>query len=259
MSYEVLNGGKFISRGRGRHPTRIIDSDELILVLSGELDMFEEDQVFHLEAGSWLLLRYGRRHGGLTPYLKNLSFFWIHFRDGGRFTENLPSSGILRHASPLPEYAQLFLNEQMRIHSDPETKQHLFNLMIRELQLSLDGTRDDAMKKTNLAEEADRFIHLHYLEKNSVGSIADALRCNPSYLGRIYRRVFGETITGVINRLRIEAAAGMLASSLLSVKEAASACGFDDMAYFRRKFRICYNLSPGEFRRRQNTGHWNTE
>ena len=70
--------GKFIFAGEGRHITRVHDWDELIVVLQGELEMFEEDRKFSVRAGEWLLLRRGKKHGGLAPYPANLSFFWLH-------------------------------------------------------------------------------------------------------------------------------------------------------------------------------------
>ena len=52
----MLNAGRFVSRGRGRHGTRVIDSYELIYVDAGKLEMFEAGRTFRLSAGEWLLL-----------------------------------------------------------------------------------------------------------------------------------------------------------------------------------------------------------
>ena len=60
----MLNAGRFVSRGRGRHGTRVIDSYELIYVDAGKLEMFEAGRTFRLSAGEWLLLRRRQRCGG---------------------------------------------------------------------------------------------------------------------------------------------------------------------------------------------------
>src|SRR5258708_8223685 len=73
------NAGLFISRGGAMHPTRIIESHELIFVKQGELDMWENDQVFHLEAGHTLHLWPNRQHGSTKPMPLGLKFYWIHF------------------------------------------------------------------------------------------------------------------------------------------------------------------------------------
>ena len=41
--FHFQSGGKFISRGKGRHVTRKISNMELIFVISGTLGMFEEE------------------------------------------------------------------------------------------------------------------------------------------------------------------------------------------------------------------------
>src|SRR5690348_11193771 len=81
---KAQNAGLFISRGVAMHPTRIIDTHELIFVKQGELDMFEEGETFHLEAGQTLHLWPGRKHGSTKPMPLGLKFYWIHFEDEDR-------------------------------------------------------------------------------------------------------------------------------------------------------------------------------
>ena len=54
--YNVQNGGRFISRGKGTHAARIIRSWELIFVLKSELCMFVGNDDYTVPAGSCLLL-----------------------------------------------------------------------------------------------------------------------------------------------------------------------------------------------------------
>ena len=93
FSFTPLNGGRFISRGKGRHAVRTIDSNEIIFVIKGTLTMFEETRFFDLHAGDYLLLHRGRKHGGILDYPPGLSFFWLHFNSNGDFPENMPPSG----------------------------------------------------------------------------------------------------------------------------------------------------------------------
>ena len=86
---EVFNGGRFVSRGRGRHQTRKIDSDELIFCVKGSLQMFEDEELYELKAGDYLILEHGRIHGGVRDYSGGLSFFWIHFRDRGNIFKRI--------------------------------------------------------------------------------------------------------------------------------------------------------------------------
>ena len=109
MLYEICNGGRFISRGRGQHPTRRIDSDELIYVLRGELAIFEEKQSFRVAAGEWLFLRRGRRHGGLALYPRNLSFFWLHFRALDNWLDEMER--MFRAAKPMMDFMNSVIDD----------------------------------------------------------------------------------------------------------------------------------------------------
>jgi hypothetical protein len=73
-----INGGKFTSRGKWNHTCRTIDSTELIILLSGEVNMFVEDERLSLHEGEVLRILPGELHGGFKES-ENLSFFWLHF------------------------------------------------------------------------------------------------------------------------------------------------------------------------------------
>ncbi len=255
MLYQIANGGRFLSRGQGRHPTRRIDSDELIYVLKGELSMFEDDRSFWVTAGEWLILRRGRKHGGLAIYPRNLSFFWLHFLALDDWLETIPQQGRAENPDALAAYAQNFLNEQSRITPDDRVLDLLFQLIFCEIRRQ---TPVSSGGITPLAEAARQYLRLHYAEPLTLESTAAVLRCSAEYLGRLYRHTYGETFLTALNRRRIEAAAKQLSEGTRSIKETAAGCGFNDPAYFRRQFRRFYNLTPGAFRRLHAGGHRNT-
>src|SRR5690349_2749097 len=101
------NAGLFISRGGAMHPSRIIQSHELIFVKQGELDMWEDDQVFHLEAGHALHLWPNRQHGGIKPMPLGLKFYWIHFHLENRLED--AARGGLEEASSQVKVPQVNL------------------------------------------------------------------------------------------------------------------------------------------------------
>ena len=258
MSVKALFAGKFICAGNGRHVTRVIRSDELIVVLQGELEMFEEDRKFRVLPGEWLLLKRGRRHGGLAPYPGNLSFFWFHFMDDGSVMETLPRHGVLREPEDFSTYAQSFLTEQSRLEPDRDILDLLLALMIQEMRRP-SPTRQERDLATPLAVAAQKFIGTHFFEDLTLESISGHLHCNAQYLSRLYRRTFGETLTESLNKMRISRAKWYLATGSLSIKEVARCCGFNDMAYFRRQFRRYCSMTPGAYRRQRLPGTWNTQ
>ncbi len=256
---DLHHAGRFVSRGRGRHGTRVIDSWELIYVDAGVLEMFEEEEHFRLEAGEWLLLRPGRRHGGLAPYGTKLIFYWGHFlpRDeAGRFRlEALPAAGRAARPERFGEYYQLLLSE-LRESGRGRGADLLGELLLCEVERTpmAAGTAG-----SELPARAREYIRLHFEETLSTGVLAEALQCSPDYLNRICRRVWGWTVTEEINRCRLDYARRLLLAGKLGIKEIAEESGFNDLAYFRRRFRREYGVAPGDYRMAHSLGHVNTE
>ena len=89
-------------------------------------------------------------------------------------------------------------------------------------------------------------------------SLGKELRCNAEYLGRVYHLNYGETISETINTKRVEYAAKLLGETALSVKEILGMAGYNDAAYFRRRFFRRYAMTPGEFRLRYTCEHINS-
>ncbi len=255
--FRMSNAGRFISRGHGRHPTRVIDSWELIYVFSGTLELFEEERDFSLKPGDRLLLRPGRTHGGRAAYPAGLSFFWVHFFPGNeeaRFRlDHMETAGRTARPERFAQYCTLLLAEQR--DGGRRNADLLIDLLLGEAESPPPGTP----VPERLAERAMEAITLHFEESISTSSLAEMLGCHPDYLGRIFRRNFRCTVVEAINRERIRHSCRLLENPLLPVREAGFESGFNDDAYFRRCFRREMGCSPREYRRIRCGGHRNTE
>ena len=119
------------------------------------------------------------------------------------------------------------------------------------------GVNHDAA--TRLAGRADQYIQIHLNAPLSASSVAVTLRCNPDYLGRVFQKAYGYTLTDAIHKHRHQKARTLLLDSLLSIKEVSLACGFTDAGYFRRLFRRQEGLSPAAFRQLYAHMHVNAE
>ena len=222
------------------------------------LGIFEEQNFFSLSAGEWLILRRGRRHGGINEYPPDLSFFWIHFIDEAGTLEQLPQHGRAARPERLTSYCQCFLAEQQEPEPDAETRKLLFALIFREIQHQSNPVVNP-VAATSLAVAAERLIRLRFADPLTPASLARELKCNSNYLGKLYCSRYGESISAAINRLRVEFAARLLAEQTDSIKEIMQKAGFNDPAYFRRRFKCRYAVTPGQFRKLWSSGHWNTE
>ncbi|MEO8396882.1 MAG: AraC family transcriptional regulator [Chloroflexota bacterium] len=262
---KAQNAGLFISRGAAMHPTRVIESHELIFVKQGELDMWEDGQAFHLEPGQTLHLWPGREHGSTKPMPLGLKFYWIHFEVEARsdaFAPTIKVPQIARIAQPerLERLFRTFLDDQEAGVLHPYSANLLTMLILIEVTEVYEAQAAPAnIGDLNVvATWAHTYIRMNYDHPITAGKIAEALGYNADYLGRVYREVYGCTLTEAIHRYRISRACNYLLDSNLTIEQIAQKCGFADPDYFRRVFRRSMQIPPGDYRREYSRTHVNT-
>jgi AraC-like DNA-binding protein len=62
-------------------------------------------------------------------------------------------------------------------------------------------------------QRAREYLHAHFADNLTLAQVARAAGVHPVYLGQIFRQEFRETLGEYLNRIRVRAAAGMLANS----------------------------------------------
>ena len=265
LPVQAHNGGLFISRGQGTHPDRVIGSWELTFVRKGVLMVEEEQERFEVGAGESLLLWPGRRHRGTGEYPPDLSFYWIHFavRDGkGGFPDSsitVPQHTTVARPNHLTELFRRFLDDQEAGRSQPVSASLLLMLMLCEVSGSRSAQKVVKGNSTVLAQRAEAHIRTHFHTPIGTSVLASELGCNPDYLGRVFRRVYGLTLTEFMHRRRVHHARRMLIESDRNIEEISRACGFTDVRYFRRLFKRHEGMTPLAFRRLYAKMHVNTQ
>ena len=106
----------------------------------------------------------------------------------------------------------------------------------------------------NLAERERLHPAFSYIEKNftkdiALGDMAELCHMSENYFSRLFGRVTGTTFPRYINGLRIARAKELLLSGTLKVNTVAYEVGYDDPAYFVRKFKQFTGMSPTEWQR----------
>lgn len=257
--FDELNGGLFVSRGQGIHPVRKIDSFEIIFVVSGQLGIFEENTNFIVNQNERLLLFPGRRHGGTIDYSPDLSFFWVHFRCGSEglaVINKLQQYDGIARPEKLTNWFRLLLDEQELSKPNKTQLDLIMNLIVIECGLVKEPGANVLLA---LATETRNYIKLSFATDISTSMIADELGCNPDYLGQIFKQCFRRTISEELNQVRIKHAEKLLLTTKKHINEIIHESGFNDAAYFRRRFRRYFKMTPGQYRKLHAGYHLNTE
>lgn len=95
----------------------------------------------------------------------------------------------------------------------------------------------------------------HYSEPITVSQLASAAgicvrECQRSFAGFLH-----DTPVQYLTRLRITAAAELLASTDLPVTEVGIRCGFETPSYFAKQFKMITGVTPREYRHRSRSSH----
>ena len=153
---------------------------------------------------------------------------------------------------------QLFKNilNQYRLHAqsnclDTRIKIALLEMLVHIRENYTESVLPSTSKKKQQSEyikNAITYIKENLNEKIMVQDIARAVNLSTAHLSAEFKRRTGKTITEFINIERCNTAYILLQRGL-SVTEAATSCGFENMSYFAETFKKYMNRSPSEVRK----------
>ena len=109
--------------------------------------------------------------------------------------------------------------------------------------------REEAGTVENL-KKVLQYIGEHYSSPIRLSELAELVNMNEQYFCRYFKKNIGKTITEYINVIRVEKAATALAETEDKIIDIASACGFDNIGYFIRRFKKEKGMTPSEYRKK---------
>ncbi len=92
------------------------------------------------------------------------------------------------------------------------------------------------------------YINAFYTGNIRIPDLAKMEGLSPSRYNALFREAMGISAQGYITDLRLKAAASLLRSTNLDIKEVGAAVGYDDNHFFSKIFKKYYLLSPKQYR-----------
>jgi len=119
---------------------------------------------------------------------------------------------------------------------------------VQALVLDVVGSILDGMPAEKEGTErllpALQFMDDHVMTAPPLAAIARTVKLSPEHFHRLFRQQFHTTPFAYLLRRRLAHARHLLAEGVLSVKEVAAACGYDDPYYFSRVFHQRQGCTP---------------
>lgn len=97
-------------------------------------------------------------------------------------------------------------------------------------------------------EAFEKAIETHYKKEKSVAFYADQLNITTKHLNRITKQTINKTANQLINERVILEAKRLLSYNIMTLTEIATLLGFDDYAYFSKRFKQSTQISPLAFK-----------
>ncbi len=177
----------------------------------------------------------------------------MDFRCDLQFTKRLREMGadLMAHSG------------SQRIGAKPYTRAALSLFLLSIVEYFEDGLVDAAVSSVSSqfgSERIDKlvlFIRDNLAEQISIDDAANHLNISPSCLAARVRRVTGKSFGDLLLEARLTRAKELLLYREDRISEVAYATGFDDHAYFCRRFRQFTGVTPSDYRRSRSGGGQN--
>ncbi|MHC1694906.1 MAG: helix-turn-helix domain-containing protein [Eubacteriales bacterium] len=247
--------GLFTSDEEWIHPHRIIDSYEILYVLSGDVFLEEDGERYSMKPGDIFVLRPGVAHGGWQKSYGHTSFYWAHF-----YVSDFDMLGIAAGLQSTRDDYRLssYFKQLLHINNSTEYPSYARDMSIGILLGEL-AAANTAQKQshTELSHRVAEWIRINRDKKLTVASVASHFGYHPDYLCTLHKKTFGKSMKMYINSERIQYAKHMLLTSPMSVKELSAALGWEDEGLFIHYFRYHEGISPSRYRNNYFKTHMN--
>lgn len=95
-----------------------------------------------------------------------------------------------------------------------------------------------------------RYVRDHFQERLTLADAAAAAHLSADYLTHLLKKETGKTFTELVTARRMERARELLSATQMRIAEIAEAVGFEDEAYFARRFKQYFERSPRDYRKK---------
>ncbi|KAF1296778.1 AraC family transcriptional regulator [Enterococcus sp. JM4C] len=135
--------------------------------------------------------------------------------------------------------SEQILSSQIQLFKDPAHTQHT-NLTTQIL--------DGVDKYYNPVDFVKEYIHTNYSNPIYVNELAEFNNLSLNYLGRLFKKKTGDTITEYLIKFRINKSIELMCSTNLRFEEIAPLVGYPTYAQFYKTFKKYLKKSPKEFK-----------
>ncbi len=243
------------------------DEIELIVVISGEMELICELEKYVLKQGQGVFINSGRLHSCVNyddtaciikSFVFHSRFIYgdlssILFED--YFHKFLAETSVANHLlsfemceAVLAAYEE-FLRKQFGYEFFVREK--LTQVLLEIIKSTDNNTKIDfkTIKQLNRCKMMMSFIHQNYQSEITLSQIASSAGIKESEALRCFKSTLKTSPIKYLKKYRLEKSAFLLKTTTEPIIDIGFACGFYEMSYFSKSFKEDYGMTPTEYRK----------
>ena len=154
------------------------------------------------------------------------------------------------HSAHLPRAAVSWLGKKF-LSSVAQAASIAAVLLCRPMEANPGVRRSTQARRAALFGQATALVEREYASSITADEIAARLACSPRQLRRAFSEVGGTSLRALVTRVRMTAAAQLLISTDLPVKEISRRVGYREPGPFTKAFKQTYAATPSRYRQEQ--------
>lgn len=266
-SMPVINGcDLLVASNPFYHADRILDFHVMIYVLEGAIYVTEDNVDYSIYPGELLFLKKGIHHYGKFEIPKGTKWHFIHFylnegdnteRFSAGVSQIIPNEAV-KYYSVLPKKLTNLSGTALETKIKDFTNYYqsvnpftAWDINVRLWNLLSHITKYDTPNTDteSLSGKICDYLTEHSYEQFSAKKLEAQFFLSYKHMAAVFKKEKGITMQQYHNSIKMNEAARLLRSTLLSVGEIGEIVGFSDILYFSRCFHLFHGVSPTTYRK----------
>lgn len=228
---------------------------EIVVTIEGKGDIWIDGNQYDITRENVFLINPNAIHQvtGYPPYDNNIGYCLQI--DLEHFKLLFPTLGESYHLTCTKELSLNIIHQCKLLHQEIDENKDEFDLIIRIIKI-LQLIQKNAINKSipedhhkDFILKISKYIQDHYDEALTIERLAKRFNFSVSYLQKLCKDYFQQSIHRYIMDIRMEHALADLKHTNLSIIEIAIKNGFSDSKSFTREFKKHFDMTPSSYRK----------
>ncbi len=221
---------------------------ELIFMISGEIELFINGEMFRLCKGEAFLIAPYAIH---SFYVPQNALAWVGvFSDEYISVFSAKYQDVQFSSFRLSQESEKLLREKLFTENVPDVYLLTAYLNIVCSECISNSQILNSFKNSGFMKEVIDYVSENLSQNISMSSLAASMGYEYHYFSALFHKCFGEDFKKFINQFKVYSACEYLLAQEKSITEICGVCGFASIRNFNRVFKDFIKMTPREYQKK---------